>query len=536
MRTGSVIILLTVLAVTLTAQTAIPPAAGDGTEANPYQIATLENLYWLSVYQSSNLTESLYFIQTADIDASETINWFDGEGWEPIGEYCDFGIPLDNKGFLPANRNRTYTFMGHYDGQDHKIDGLHINRPDESAVGLFASACCGTIRNLGLTNLTVSGDEEVGGLVGQASDVLIENCFVEGDVSGHMYVGGLSGFNISMEVSKCYTRGSVSGHFTIGGIMGYICWSYTNNLYTHAEVSGFNGIGGVAGTAWETSFWYSYVTGAITATDQSSGAIIGGGNEVSYRYFCYNNIETTGFSYGWITEEMTYPYADDVYVNWDFENIWVEDIYMFHNDGYPYLSWQTFYFEFIPPASLSASPGDEIVTLNWHEPPDSLRTLLGYNVYRDDEQINEELLVVTEYLDTDVINDVTYRYHVTALYDEGESGPSNRVLATPSSSSSEPEILPFRTELLGNYPNPFNPETIIEYSLKEDVEELALKVYNIRGQLVRTLIPAAPHPAGKHQVVWDGKNDQGRPATSGVYFSRMITPELEEVRKMLLLK
>src|SRR5690554_39525 len=534
MKTHSVTVLLTLLAVTLGAQTATPPSEGDGSETNPYQITSLENLYWLSVYQSSNLTEDLYFIQTDDIDASETINWFDGEGWEPIGEYCDFAMPLDKRGVLPVNRNRGFSFMGYYDGQGHTIDGLYINRPDESAVGLFASACCGTIRNLGLTSLTVIGDEEVGGLVGQASDVLIENCFVEGDVSGNMYVGVLSGFNISMETTKCYTKGSVSGQFTIGGIMGYICWSYTNNLYTHAEVSGLNGVGGIAGISWETSYWYCYVTDAITHTGQFSGAIIGGGNETSTTHRCYSNMETTGFPYGWTTEEMTYPYADNVYINWDFENIWVEDVYMFHNDGYPYLSWQTFYFEFIPPASLSAVPGDEIVILNWHEPPDSLRTLLGYNVYRDDEQINEELLTVTEYHDTDVINKVTYRYYVTALYDEGESGPSNRVLATPFSSSSEPEIIPFRTELLGNYPNPFNPETRISFYLDKG-ERVKLEVFNIGGQKLTTLIDDRLEQ-GEHSVIWSPRTTGGSELPSGVYLYHLQAGDYDRTRKMLYLK
>ncbi len=63
------------------------------------------------------------------------------------------------------------------------------------------------------------------------------------------------------------------------------------------------------------------------------------------------------------------PGADKTYIiyetgeRWDFENIWVEDIYMFHHNGYPYLSWQTFHFEFIPPACLSAITGDETVRL-----------------------------------------------------------------------------------------------------------------------------------------------------------------------------
>jgi len=537
---------LLLLTVNVFSQTAVPPT-GDGTEANPYQIATLENLYWITVYQSNNITDGLYFVQTADIDASETINWFEGEGWEPIGENYDFPGPLNQSNFLPANERDLYSFKGHYDGQGNKIEGLYINRPEGWGVGLFASISFGaTVRNLGLTNITVIGHDHVGGIAGQLYSVTIENCSVEGNITGNICVGGLSGVNISVEVTKCYTKGTVSGNSNVGGLFGNINWSQTNNLYSHAEVSGDIYVGGIAGMAFLGSIRRCYFTGTVTSTGTHYGPITGFYAEGA-PWSTFYNMDTTGFTgdfpsfvMGRTTEEMTYPYADNTYIiyetgeRWDFENIWVEDVYMFHNDGYPYLSWQTFYFEFIPPASLSASPGDEMVELYWQTPPDSLRNLLGYNVYRDDEQINEELLVVTEYLDTDVINDVTYRYHVTALYDEGESGPSNRVLATPSSSSSEPEIIPFRTELLGNYPNPFNPETKISFYLDKG-ERVKLEVFNIGGQKISTLIEETLQQ-GEHSVIWSPRTTRGRDLPSGVYLYRLQAGDYDRTRKMLYLK
>jgi hypothetical protein len=69
---------------TLVAQTAVAPSVGNGTEANPYQIASLENLYWIAasntVVPNPNQTVrwSRNYIQIADIDASETENWFEG--------------------------------------------------------------------------------------------------------------------------------------------------------------------------------------------------------------------------------------------------------------------------------------------------------------------------------------------------------------------------------------------------------------------------------------------------------------------------
>ena len=66
----------------INAQTATMPV-GNGTLSNPYQIATLENLYWLT-YSYSEWNK--YFIQTADIDASSTSGWWTG-GWVPLGDY-----------------------------------------------------------------------------------------------------------------------------------------------------------------------------------------------------------------------------------------------------------------------------------------------------------------------------------------------------------------------------------------------------------------------------------------------------------------
>jgi hypothetical protein len=532
-------------------QTAIPPAEGDGTETNPYQIASLENLYWLAQFQEDNITDNLFFIQTADIDASETVNWLDGQGWNPIGENYDFPIPINYNGIIPrSERGGPFSFKGHYDGQGHKIDSLYINRPDGWGVGLFACISHGyphggSIRNLGLTNVTVIGYEHVGGIAGQAQGALIENCFVEGDISGIAYVGGVAGFSCGVDVIRSYTKGSVTGFVWVGGFLGYVSWSATHSLYTHAEVTGSGYVGGIAGLAWSTYIDFSYSTGAITSPPgQHGGPIVGYIAEWGTTQECYYNTETTGFTsrygIGRTTAEMTYPYADNTYINditgepWDFENIWVEDIYMFHNDGYPYFSWQTFHFEFIPPASLSAIAGDEIVNLYWNEPPDSLRTVLGYNVYRDDLQITPEIIIDTEYEDIDVINDVTYSYHVTAVYDDGESGPSNVVRATPSVSSYEEETVSLITDLKGNYPNPFNPETNIEFSLIKP-SQVRISVYNAKGQRVR-LLTDRYYEQGVHNVIWDGKTDNGTTTGSGMYFYRMESGDYVSTKKMILLK
>ena len=85
-----------------------------------------------------------------------------------------------------------------------------------------------------------------------------------------------------------------------------------------------------------------------------------------------------------------------------------------------------------------------------------------------------------------------------------------------------------------NSPNPFNPETVIKFSLPQDAR-VTLKVYNVLGQVVNTLVDEAL-PAGNHSATWDGKNEQGRDVASGVYFYRIKAGDFESIQKMTLLR
>ena len=78
--------------------------------------------------------------------------------------------------------------------------------------------------------------------------------------------------------------------------------------------------------------------------------------------------------------------------------------------------------------------------------------------------------------------------------------------------------LPLTTELLGAYPNPFNPETNLKFNLAQN-SNIILDIYNIRGQLVTRLVKGI-FSAGEHSVRWDGKDKNGRAASSGIYFCR----------------
>ena len=94
-----------------------------------------------------------------------------------------------------------------------------------------------------------------------------------------------------------------------------------------------------------------------------------------------------------------------------------------------------------------------------------------------------------------------------------------------------PEVYALRN----NYPNPFNPETTLKYDLP-DAGDVKLEVYNMLGQVVRTLVNER-QTAGRYAVQWDATNDRGQSMSSGIYFYRVqVGGEFTDVKKMLLLK
>lgn len=89
-------------------------------------------------------------------------------------------------------------------------------------------------------------------------------------------------------------------------------------------------------------------------------------------------------------------------------------------------------------------------------------------------------------------------------------------------------------ELGSNYPNPFNPETQINYALADRCQ-VKLSVYNVRGQRVRILVNEF-QAAGHNSVIWDGKNEDGHEVASGIYFYRLDAGTFTDTKSMVLLK
>ncbi len=170
-----------------------------------------------------------------NIDADETAEWNDGEGFVPIG-----------------HESETFkSFDGTLDGLDHTIDGLTINQPDTRGVGLFVSTLENVeIRDLNLKNVNVVGFANVGALVGNANSTKLENITVEGSVEAlsDRHAGLLAGRSDESTTNNVHVEGEVAGTGYLGGLFG------TNSGYiegSSAEVnieSESNAVGGLVGT------------------------------------------------------------------------------------------------------------------------------------------------------------------------------------------------------------------------------------------------------------------------------------------------
>jgi hypothetical protein len=124
----------------------------------------------------------------------------------------------------------------------------------------------------------------------------------------------------------------------------------------------------------------------------------------------------------------------------------------------------------------------------------------------------------------------------------GNNNPGNLSLVTnPGDPTSKPnptsvanQNIPTSYKLLNNYPNPFNPSTIITFEIPQ-AENVLLAVYNINGELIRTLANKN-YSAGSYKVVWNGKDDIGNNVSSGIYIYRIIAGQFDKSSRMVLLK
>ena len=216
---------------------------------------------------------------------------------------------------------------------------MSIDQSAQNYVGLFGYST-GTISNIGLVSGSVSGANNVGGLVGSNSGN-ITNAYSTGGVGGNDAIGGLVGSN-SGNITNAYGTGKVRGFATVGGLVGSNSGNITN-AYSTGVVKGIEDIGGLVG-ANDSTISNAYSTGVVSGSGTYVGGLVGSNAGLLVTNSFWNkdtetnsNQDTPGAGTGLTTAQMmaqsNYPTTPGTPNGWDFANTWV----MADGHTYPYL-------------------------------------------------------------------------------------------------------------------------------------------------------------------------------------------------------
>ncbi len=215
-------------------------AGGEGTALEPYEISNWYHLDSVRHHMQAYFrvidhldSNSFGYTELAGPDANGNT------GWQPLGSSSN-------------------AFGGSFDGQNYQLSGLFINRPAEEDIGLFG-ASVGTIENLHLKDLTISGGSNSGGVAGINQGSILWSSS-SGTVSGTNAVGGLVGSNsLSDTLANSYSRAAVEGEENVGGLVGNNFLGNISKSYSAGPVTGIDNTGGLAGNnLWgniQDSFW-----------------------------------------------------------------------------------------------------------------------------------------------------------------------------------------------------------------------------------------------------------------------------------------
>ncbi|MBF8984237.1 chitobiase/beta-hexosaminidase C-terminal domain-containing protein [Lutibacter sp. B2] len=281
----------------------------DGSVKSPFKIFTIEDLAQVGtgvdgwgMGEAYILMKDLNFNENSSYDNPNTtgVDWNkDGSTTETIKTQFK-----TSHGWKPIGTD-VNSFVGSFDGNDCTIGNLYIDRPDENTIALFGCTKNAKIKDLGVIEVSVKGQHNVGGLVGSADSGEIQNSYATGVVNGQYYVGGLVGNVDSGEIQNSYAKGAVNGNTYVGGLVGNgknnstIQDSYATgavngdadnvgglvgrasvgeiqNSYATGTVNGNSYVGGLVGNADAGTIKKSYATGAVNGNTNHIGGLVGG--------------------------------------------------------------------------------------------------------------------------------------------------------------------------------------------------------------------------------------------------------------------
>ncbi|WP_069998543.1 S-layer homology domain-containing protein [Cellulosilyticum sp. I15G10I2] len=284
--------------------------AGGGTADSPVEITTATQLAEIAILVNARVKGlELFLFNNEDAKVSlKLMNDIDlsayssGEGWIPIGVYDS-----------AASQDRF--FMGEFNGNNHSITGLHINR-DKNKQGFFGGiGAGGIVKNLGVVNANITGLGSVGSVAGVVEGA-VENCYsIGGITSGDIYIGGIVGLiEENGAVKKCYSTGAVSGGSYIGGVAGKVenMGAVENCAALNASVTGRDNIGRVAGSVSVGGILSGNIAfGGMTTTEEGrEKELIMGEDKVDGPSKTAAQIKTVGFFEALFGNDPAWTYGE----------------------------------------------------------------------------------------------------------------------------------------------------------------------------------------------------------------------------------
>jgi len=303
---------------------------GSGTEADPYRVSTADQLDEVRDYQGVGV----YWRQVNDISLSD---YQAGNGWVPIGEDGD-------------------PFYGEFDGQNHSITDLVINR-SASYQGLFGYVV-GKVKQTRVVSGSVTGTTYTGLLCGFAfSGAIIEDCSATGSVTCGNFGGGLIGRSDAFSgytnyITRCWVNATVAAGSSVGN--GGLCGScngvnatykvIVTDCFARGSITSGGYKGGLTGGNGYVDIEDCYSSAAVSSGGSNSGGLVGSWSN-STATTSYWDTETSGWATsaagtGKTTADLTYP-EYDAYSGWDFDDVWEDDTET-ENAGYPLLQYTFF--------------------------------------------------------------------------------------------------------------------------------------------------------------------------------------------------
>ncbi len=491
--------------------------------------------------------------------------WLFGQTSEhPFSLECDLDFTGHANFYVP--------YLGvDFQGNSRTIDNLSINIPDRSSVGLFGSVQNARVDDLHVLNASVDGSSYCGILAGSIGNSPgIVNCTVNGTVNGSYYAGLLTGRCDESVISNCTVSGVVHTISYAGGISGLSIFnSSIIDCHATCEIYGNNEIGGLVGSNSE----YSRITGC-----SSSGLVQFLLNGECFGGLVGHNYSNAVIENSWSVSEVNGEWYVGGLVGMNELHSTVSQCYSlgelfasFSVGGLIGRCLDTTYVENCYSKSEALTSGDRAGGLIGMCSETTVTNCYstGY-VYAEDEEAgliadceastvegcfwdietsNQEESAAGTGLTTDeMLNCTNYLDAGWDFIAETENGTEDIWCIDPQINDGYPvlswqEFEPIDddptmpavtavTQLHGNYPNPFNPETTISFSVRPN-DTATLAIYNLKGQKVKS---CGEFQTGEHRILWNGTNDASKPVASGVYLCRLKSKTETMIRKLMLLQ